>query len=144
MKNVFVDSDIIIDVISGRQPFAEHSAKLLNLCFENRLNAFTTPVIIANIYFVLSKVVDRRLLRQKIKELLGFIDIIDVSKETLLRALNSDFTDFEDAVQHFSAVEYSKINVIITRNIKDYRHSSLSVQTPETYLKTLNQISDEF
>lgn len=138
MKEVFIDSDIIVDVISDRQPFAEHSVQVLNLCFKSKLKAYTTPIIIANIYFVLSKIVNKTLLRQKIIELLGFIDVIDVSKSSILRALNSDFRDFEDALQNFSVVEHSDIKIIITRNVKDYKHSTLSVYDPESFLKTFN------
>jgi predicted nucleic acid-binding protein len=138
MKKVFIDSDIIVDVISDRHPFTEHSAAVLNLCFKNQLKAYTTPIIIANMYFVLSKIVDKTILKQNIKELLGFIDIIEVSKNSILRALNSDFSDFEDAVQNYSAVEHSEVEIIITRNVKDYKHSTLSVYDPETFLNTLS------
>ncbi|MBP6577459.1 MAG: PIN domain-containing protein, partial [Chryseobacterium sp.] len=66
------------------------------------------------------------------------IDISNIDKDTILLALNSDFKDFEDALQNFSAQKDSQINIIITRNIKDFKSSKLSVMTPEIFLKTLN------
>lgn len=58
-----------------------------------------------------------------------------MDKEVVLGALNSDFKDFEDALQNFSAMENGEIKIILTRNIKDYRKSDLAILTPETYLK---------
>ena len=58
-----------------------------------------------------------------------------MNKEVVLDSLNSGFKDFEDALQNFSAVKNGKINIVLTRNIKDYKKSDLAVLTPETYLK---------
>jgi len=67
---------------------------------------------------------------------MNILQVSMINKETVLDALNSDFKDFEDALQNFSAQNEKEINVIITRNIKDYKSSKLSVMTPETYLKS--------
>ena len=66
---------------------------------------------------------------------MSIVDIAIIDKKTVLNALNSEFKDFEDALQNFSAINESDIQVIITRNIKDYKTSSLAVMTPENYLK---------
>ncbi len=58
-----------------------------------------------------------------------------MDKSAVLNALNSEFKDFEDALQNFSAIENGEINIILTRNIKDFKKSELAVLTPETYLK---------
>jgi len=58
-----------------------------------------------------------------------------MDKNAVLNALNSEFKDFEDALQNFSAIENGKIKVILTRNIKDFKKSKLAILTPETYLK---------
>lgn len=58
-----------------------------------------------------------------------------MKKNVILNALNSDFKDFKDALQNFLATENGKINIILTRNLKDFKKSSFSVMTPETYLK---------
>lgn len=61
-----------------------------------------------------------------------------MDKEVVLGALNSDFKDFEDSLQNFSAIENGEIKIILTRNIKDYKKSNLAIFTPETYLKGKN------
>ena len=58
-----------------------------------------------------------------------------MDKDVVLDALNSEFKDFEDALQNFSAAQNGKINIILTRNIKDFKKSDLAILTPETYLK---------
>jgi len=66
--------------------------------------------------------------------LLKIIDIINVDKKSIELALQSDFKDFQDAIQNFSAVQQSNIAFIITRNIKDFKNSKLQVQTPSMFL----------
>ena len=95
----------------------------------------TTPVIICNVYYLLRKSARHEIIIEKIKQLLTIIDIIKIDKEAVLGALNSNFKDFEDALQNFAAVENAEIKIILTRNIKDFKKSKLAVLTPETYLK---------
>lgn len=135
MDNVLIDTDVIMDFFFGREPFAEFATEILNCCEEKKLNGFTTPVIICNVYYLLRKTAKHQLVTEKIKQLLNIIQIIKMDKDVVLGALNSEFKDFEDALQNFSAVQNGKINVILTRNIKDFKKSDLAILTPETYLK---------
>jgi len=137
INNVLIDSDIILDYFLDRQPFSENSSKILALCDTGRLNGFVTGIAIANIYFVLRKEHKSKTILQGIKVLLAFLDVIKVDKGIILKAIDSEFSDFEDALQNFSADSNSSINAIITRNIKDYKKSNLSILTPSMFLKTL-------
>ena len=62
--------------------------------------------------------------------------MIQMDKKVLISALTSDFNDFEDALQNFAAIQQGDINVILTRNIKDFRKSKIGVMTPENYINT--------
>jgi predicted nucleic acid-binding protein len=135
MDKVLIDTDVLLDFFFDRKPFAKYSTEILNLCEQNKLNGFTTPVIISNVYYLLRKTAKHDIIVEKIKQLLGIIEIIKMDKHAVLNALNSEFKDFEDALQNFSAIENGKINVILTRNIKDFKKSELAILTPETYLK---------
>lgn len=135
MDNVLIDTDVILDFFFDREPFAEFAAEILNLCEEKKINGFTTPAIICNVYYLLRKTAEHQLIIEKIKQLLNIVEITKMDKEVVLDALNSGFKDFEDALQNFSAVQNGKINIILTRNIKDFKKSDLAVLTPETYLK---------
>ena len=135
MDNVLIDTDVILDSFFDREPFAEFSTEILNLCEQKKLNGYTTPVIISKVYYLLSKSGKHQIIIEKLKQLLSIIDIIKIDKVVVFNALNSEFKDFEDALQNYSAVENGKIKIILTRNTKDFSKSKLAVLTPETYLK---------
>lgn len=135
MDNVLIDTDVILDFLFDREPFAEYATEILNRCEEKKITGFTTPVIICNVYYLLRKTAKHQSIIEKIKQLLSIIQITEIDKEIVFDALNSNFKDFEDALQNFSAVQNGKINIILTRNIKDFKKSDLAVLTPETYLK---------
>ena len=63
------------------------------------------------------------------------LHIVDSSENIIDKALNSDFTDFEDAIQYYTALEHD-FKIILTRNVRDYNKSSVIVQTPEEFLVT--------
>lgn len=138
MDNVLIDTDVILDFFFDREPFAEFAIEVLNQCEEKKINGFTTAIIICNVYYLLRKTAKHQLIIEKIKQLLTIIDVIQMDKEVVLESLNSEFKDFEDALQNFAAVQNGRINIILTRNIKDFKKSSLAVLTPETYLKGKN------
>lgn len=137
MDHVLIDTDVILDFFFDREPFSEFASAVLNLCEEKKLNGFTTPIIICNVYYLLRKTASHQLILEKIKQLLNILEITKMDKDIVLEALNSEFKDFEDGLQNFSAIENGNIKIILTRNIKDFKKSKLAVLTPETYLKGL-------
>lgn len=137
MINILIDSDVILDSLLNRQPFSNHSSKVLALCESKNYQGYVTGLIIANIYYLLKKEHNSERILGAIKQLLTFLDVLVIDKNVILQSIDSDFGDFEDALQNYSAENYGLIDIIITRNIKDYKKSSLSVVTPEMFLKTL-------
>ena len=135
MDKVLIDTDVLLDFFFDREPFGAFATEILNLCSENKLIGFTTPVIISNVYYLLRKTAKHEIIIEKLKQLLSIIEIINMDQNAVLNALNSDFKDFEDALQNFSAIENGDINIVLTRNVKDFKTSKLAVLTPETYLK---------
>ena len=135
MDKVLIDTDVLMDFFFERKPFAKYSTELLNLCAEDQIKGFTTPVIISNVYYLLRKTAKHNQIVEKLKQLLTIVNIVNMDKIVVQDALNSEFKDFEDALQNFSAVENGGIKIILTRNLKDFKTSKLAVLTPETYLK---------
>ncbi len=135
MNKVLIDTDVILDFFFDRKPFSDDATKILMLCEKKVISGFVTPVIISNVYYLLRKTAKHEKVIENLKMLINMIDIAIINKETILAALNSEFKDFEDAIQNFSAQYDKEIKVIVTRNIKDFKESSLSVMTPETYLR---------
>ena len=135
MDHVLIDTDVILDFFFDREPYSEYAAQVFNLCEAQKIKGFATAVAISNTYYLLRKIGKHDLIIEKLKQLLTIIDIAEMDKKVVLNALNSQFKDFEDALQNFSALEKGTIKVILTRNIKDFKKSTLAVMTPETYLK---------
>lgn len=77
---------------------------------------------------------------EKLKILLSLIEILIIDKNSIIVALNSDFKDFEDALQNYAAEINKKIYIIVTRNTKDYGKSKLGIMNPEEFLKSINLI----
>ena len=138
MDRVLFDTEVLLDFFFDRVPFSNYIAKVLNLCKEKKIEGFTTPVIIANTYYLLRKTAKHEVVIDKLNQLLNIIDVTEMNKNVVLKSLNSNFRDFEDALQNFSAVENGNIKVILTRNVKDFKHSELAILTPESYLKGKN------
>jgi len=134
-EKVLMDTDVLLDFFFDRKPFSDHTAQVLNLCEEKKIEGYTTPVIIANTYYLLRKTAKHETVIDKLNQLLNIIDIVKMDRKVVVKALNSNFKDFEDALQNFSAVENRTIEIVLTRNIKDFKNSELAVLTPETYLK---------
>ena len=136
MDKVLIDTDVILDFFFDRKPFSEYATIIFSLCESNRLKGFTTPVIYSNVYYLLRQTARHGKVIDKLKQLLSITNVLLMDKEVVMNALISGFSDFEDAMQNFSAVKYGNIDVILTRNLKDYKKSEIGVLTPETYLKT--------
>ena len=137
MDKVLIDADVILDFFFDRKPFSNDSTKIISLCEKGEIKGFVTSIILSNIAYLLRKTASHEKVITNLKMLLRFIDVTTTSKESVLEALDSDFKDIEDALQNFSAQNSEEIKVIITRNIKDYKTSNLSIMTPETYLKSV-------
>jgi predicted nucleic acid-binding protein len=136
MTGIFIDTDVIIDFLTDRQPFSEEAAGLFNLIDNKKVKGYTSALSYSNLYYVLSKYAPHKKVIALLNELSELVGILKVDDSIVKAALASDFKDFEDAIQYYTALENKKINVIITRNIKDYKKSSLPVMAPGTFLKT--------
>ena len=135
MKKILIDTDVILDFFFDRKPFSENSSIILSMCERKYIHGFVTPVIISNSYYLLRRTAQHDKVIAKLKQLLSITDVLDMNKQVVENALNSDFKDFEDALQNFAAVSDGDIDVIVTRNVKDFKKSEIAVLTPESFLK---------
>jgi predicted nucleic acid-binding protein len=136
MDRILLDTDVILDLFLDRKSFGDDTAKILTRCELKEIAGFITPVIVNNVYYLLRKNSTSGKVIEKLKELMTIIGVVTMDKEIIMNALYSEFNDFEDALQHFSSLKSGKVNLIITRNIKDYKRSTLPVFTPENYIKS--------
>ena len=136
MIHIFSDTDIILDVITGRMPFSVEASSLFTLIEEDQIKSSTSSLSFSNIYYVLRKYATHQRVVSRLKELSELLHIMNVDETIIKRALQSGFKDFEDAIQYHVALSNPEIGVIVTSNIKDYKEAELPVMTPETFLKT--------
>lgn len=133
MEKVFVDTDVCLDLLSGRMPFNKPAEILFSLADNNKIKIFVSAISFSNIDYVLLSQYSAVHSRQLIAKFKTLVHVLAVDSKTIDLALASNFDDFEDAIQYSCAIENS-ISIIITRNIKDYKKATISILTPETFL----------
>ena len=136
MLEVFVDTDVILDFLLDRKPFSDNASQLFSLSENAEVKLFTSPLIFSNCYYILRKLSNHQKVIQQLTLLNQIIEICDMGKATVIAALESDFKDFEDALQNFSAIQ-SNIKIIVTRNHKDFTKSQASIMSPDALVQLL-------
>lgn len=139
-QKIYLDSDVILDYLAGRQPHDAAAVKIINLIEHKQIQGFVSSLIIWNLYYLLSKNLGAPQARTLLQKFRKLIQILPVTEETVDSALGSNMKDFEDAVQYF-AFKKGKIDIFISRNTKDYPKNSAVVMTPNEFLKTREQDS---
>lgn len=140
MNKVFIDADIILDLLLDREPYSLSSSKLFTAIEEREVIAFTTPVILANIYYISSRIINQKSALESIRKLLTLLRVTAVDEKIMLLAANSDFKDFEDSIQYYAA-KNEAVDFLITRNKIDYKITDLTVCTPDEYLSVYHKPS---
>ncbi|MCI5666456.1 MAG: PIN domain-containing protein [Spirochaetia bacterium] len=135
MNKYFVDTDVILDLLSQRVPHFHFSAVLFSLAEMGKFELYTSPTVMVNTFYILRKNLGNENAKNALRKLRIILHVIDSSEKVLDLALNSNFNDFEDAIQYYTALN-ADIQTIITRNLKDYKAADILVQTPEMFLVT--------
>ena len=133
MENIFVDTNIVIDLLAKREPFYKEAQDLFTLGDKNEVNLFISSLTFANAYYSIvrhHKEVDAKKYLSKFKVL---VTILSLDAKAIELALASDFKDFEDGLQYFTAMD-NEADVIITRNKKDFANAKIPVMTAGEYL----------
>jgi predicted nucleic acid-binding protein len=133
-KKIFVDSDVILDLLAKRELFYDAAAKIFTLAYEKKIELYTTAVVMANVFYILRKIKGIDETKRQLKNLRLLVNILSVSENIVDMALNSKFSDFEDGLQYFTAKEHNMLT-IVTRNTGDYKVKDMTIQTSEEYLK---------
>ena len=139
MINLFIDTDVIIDFLIDRNPYSREAAIIFTLMEQKKLKGYVSSLTFSNLYYVLRKIEPHRKVILKLDSLSKILIILKVDEQTIKSAIASEFRDFEDSIQYYCANDNKKIDVIITRNIKDYKNSETAVMTPGNYLITVSR-----
>jgi predicted nucleic acid-binding protein len=127
-KNVFVDTDIIYDLLAKRDPHYQATAKLFTLSDEEKIQISISALSIANIHYLISKQLSSEQAKQILRKFRLLVHIVPLNEKIIDLALNSKFNDFEDAIQYYCAIE-NECDILLTRNLRDYKKVQITVMT---------------
>jgi predicted nucleic acid-binding protein len=139
----FLDSDVVIDFFTDRAPFSSSASELFELNEQGVVTLFLSAVSINNIYYIVRKFLGHKKAIEVITLLTEITEVIGTTKKEIVQALKNEFDDFEDSIQFSSALTIENVDAIITRNIKDYRNSTVVVMTPLEFLKMIDENSNK-
>ena len=137
MKKLFIDTNIIIDLLSRREPFYDESADLFSLADRKIIELNISSLTVANTSYTLLRQTNSKNAKEILRKLRLIVNILPLDDKIIGLALNDDsFSDFEDGLQYFTAIENNQ-DLIITRNLKDFKASKLPVMTARQFVKTI-------
>ena len=134
-RRIYIDTNVMLDLLGEREPFYRSIAQLATLADQKKLTMVVSPISFATVNYFLSKFEDSSVAKEKLRKFKILCEICKLDESIVEKGLNSSFSDFEDGLQYFSAVD-SKCEVIITRNAKDFKNSLIAVMTADEFLKT--------
>lgn len=137
MKKVFVDTNVLIDLIADRRPFSKFAIQIFSKAEERKIKLYTSSHSIATTHYLLKKYIDEKELRDILYSVLDYLNIVAIDQDVIKKGLKSKHKDFEDALQIISAYSIDKLDCIVTRNIKDFKGSEIPVLTPDELIKHL-------
>ena len=139
MEKIYVDTDVIMDFLIDKKPYGKLAAKIFTYAEKGEVDLCVSALSFSKIYYVSRKFVEKIKALELLNRLEKIVRILPVDEKIIKQALTSDFKDFEDAIQNYTAKQIKEIKVIVTRNVKDYSKSDLAIYTPESYLKKLER-----
>lgn len=137
MKNVFVDTNILIDLLADRTPFSKFAIEIFDLAEKKKVRLFTSSHSYATTHYLLKKHVGEKELRELLYSLLDFINLISIDIFIIKKSLLSSHKDFEDAIQMFAANSITDMDFIVTRNLKDFKDAGITVLPPDEVIQFL-------
>ena len=137
MKAVFVDTNILIDLLADRPPYSKFATELFDLAEKRKVKLYTSSHSYATTHYLLKKYIGETELREVLLSLLDFIELIPIDLTIIKKSLLSKHKDFEDAIQIIAANTIGNIDFITTRNLKDFKDAGIIVLPPDELLNHL-------
>ena len=125
MKHVMIDTNVALDLLANRKPFAEEAAQLFNLAAQGRVKLYVSSLSYTTLFYVLKKDNRPEVVLSSLRNLEHLCETVDVNSDVIKAALRIRSGDLEDAVQLQSAIHHKKVTAIVTRDAKGFRRSSI-------------------
>jgi len=138
MQRIYLDTNVIIDLLGEREPFVEDAQKIFSLGVNRKVALLTSSISLATSFYFIRKRYPEQDSRNRIRLFLMICQILNPEDFTITSALLSPFSDFEDALQHAIA-QQGNCDFIVTRNTKDFTHAKIPVLTPAEFISLWKQ-----
>ncbi len=138
MKSIFLDTNIVLDLLAHRIPFYTEAAKLFSLADKKKVKLSISALCLADINYILSKQIPEMEVRTILRKFKVLVNVLPLDDKITDLALNSEFRDFEDAIQYYTAIENDQ-DLIITRNQSDFKESKIPVMTAGEFIKSIKK-----
>ncbi|MBN2423665.1 MAG: PIN domain-containing protein [Calditrichaceae bacterium] len=137
MKNkIFLDTNVVLDLLGEREPFYDSIAKVVTLADKGIIKIIVSTLSYSTVFYLLSKFEKSEIVKEKIRKFKIICESSDLTDKIIDKGLSSNFSDFEDSLQYHCALNADS-DIIITRNVKDFKESEIPVMTADEYLKSL-------
>jgi len=133
---LFLDTNVILDLLGEREPFYGSIAKIATIADKGEIKLIVSALSYSTVYYLLSKFENEEIVKEKLWKFKVIAETSDLTDKIINKGLSSRFPDFEDALQYHCAIK-KDCNILITRNVKDFKESDIPVMTPDEYLNSL-------
>lgn len=134
MERLLVDTNIVVDLLTKRDAYYKEAQDLFTLSDEGKVKLLVSSLTFANTHYLLTRYANKDEARKVLIKFKVLVEVAELNDKIIELALASDFTDFEDAIQYYTALE-KNADTIITRNHKDFKTSKLPVLTAKEYMR---------
>ena len=137
MTTLFLDTNIVMDLLEKREPYCNDAVRLFTMAYNRQVSLVVSPMTYSTASYLLRKHGSEGV-RNLLSNFRRLSRVATTNERTVDDSLASQFTDFEDAMQYYTALK-AKADIIITRNGKDFANSKIPVMTAAEFLATINE-----
>ena len=137
MKRVFVDTNVLIDLLADRRPFSKFAIEIFAKAERKKVKLYTSSHTFATTHYLLKKYLNEVELREVLYSLLAYVNLVAINTDIIKKALKSKHKDFEDAIQIIAANTIPQLDYITTRNLKDFKDTGIVVLSTDELVKVI-------
>lgn len=138
MEKLLVDTNIVVDLLTQREAFYKEAQDLFTLADDGKTKLIVSSLTFANTHYLITRHLNKDDARKILITFKVLVEVAELNDKIIELALASDFTDFEDAIQYYTALE-NGADIIVTRNLTDFKTSKIPVLTAKEYIKKYYQ-----
>ena len=137
MKKVFIDTNVLIDLLADRKPFSKFAIEIFAKAERKKVKLYTSSHTFATTHYLLKKYLNEAELRDILYSLLAFVNLVGIDSDIIKKALKSKHKDFEDAIQIIAANTVPELDFITTRNLRDFKDAGIAVLSTDELVKQI-------